>query len=43
VCNSKSGSVCSWLECDCVTCTVLCECVCVLVECGQCTVLGMVR
>jgi hypothetical protein len=22
VCNSKSVSVCSWLECDCVTCTV---------------------
>jgi hypothetical protein len=43
VCHSKSVSVCSWLECDCVTCTVLCECVCVLVECGQCTVLGMVR
>jgi hypothetical protein len=21
VCNSKSVSVCSWLECDCVTCT----------------------
>jgi hypothetical protein len=42
VCDSKSVSVCSWLECDCVTCTVLCErecvCVCVLVECGQCSV-----
>jgi hypothetical protein len=32
VCDSKSVSVCSWLECECVTCTVLCEresvCVC---------------
>jgi hypothetical protein len=47
VCDSKSVSVCSWLESDCVTCAVLCEsvcvCVCVLVECGQYTVLGMVR
>jgi hypothetical protein len=38
VCHSKSVSVCKW----CVTCTVLCErecvCVCVIVECGQCSV-----
>jgi hypothetical protein len=31
VCHSKSVSVCRWLECDCVTCTVLCESVCVCV------------
>jgi hypothetical protein len=31
MCYSKSISVCSWLECECVTCTVLCESVCVCV------------
>jgi hypothetical protein len=31
VCDSKSVSVCRWLECDCVTCTVLCESVCACV------------
>jgi hypothetical protein len=40
---SLSVCVCSWLECARVTCTVLCESVCELVECGQCTVLGIMR
>jgi hypothetical protein len=31
VCDSKSISVCSWLECDCVTRRLLCESVCVCV------------
>jgi hypothetical protein len=31
VCDSKSVSVCSWLESDCVTYAVLCESVCVCV------------
>jgi hypothetical protein len=43
VCDSKSVSVCSWLECDCVICRLLCEsvCVCVCYWSVDCTVCGV--